>query len=82
MLVQEPLLKKLKRGFYEGVLEIISENPARLKKGQVTELHTRCLEKVINENPQYWLWSHKRWKRKMNDEKRRLDHGKAIVPAA
>ena len=72
---------KVKRGFYEGVLEMISENPAELKKGQITELHTKCLEKVINENPQYWLWSHKRWKRKMTDEERKV-HGNSVLPAA
>ena len=66
-------INKVKRGYYEGVLELLDENPANSKKGEVTELHTKCLEKVINENPQYWLWSHKRWKRKKTDEERRVD---------
>jgi KDO2-lipid IV(A) lauroyltransferase len=63
-------IDKLRRGFYEGTIEIIAKNPDTLKKGEITELHTMCLEKVILENPQYWLWSHKRWKRKMTDEER------------
>jgi KDO2-lipid IV(A) lauroyltransferase len=31
--------------------------------GQITEAHTSRLEQEIVRHPQYWLWSHKRWKR-------------------
>ena len=55
------------------MLEILDENPANSIKGEITELHTRYLEKVINENPQYWLWSHKRWKRKKTEEERKAE---------
>lgn len=64
---------KVKRGYYEGVLELLDENPGNSKKGEITELHTNCLEKIINENPQYWLWSHKRWKRKKTEEERKAE---------
>ena len=75
-------IHKQKRGFYEGVLETVSENPSDMRKGEITELHTRCLEKQINEDPQYWLWSHNRWKRKMNDEERMQYKDRAEYPAA
>jgi len=26
--------------------------------------YVRLLEKDINDNPEYWLWSHRRWKQK------------------
>ena len=29
---------------------------------EITEAHTKLLEKEIISKPQYWLWSHKRWK--------------------
>ena len=61
-------INKTKRGYYEGVLELLNENPGSSKKGEITEAHTRCLEKIIIENPSYWLWSHKRWKRKITNE--------------
>ena len=70
-------IDKVKRGFYEGTLEIITENPAALQHGAITERHTRLLERVIQEKPQHWLWSHKRWKRKMTDEERSQLPGKA-----
>lgn len=63
-------INKPKRGHYEGVLKVLDENPASSKNGEITEAHTKYLEKIIIENPAYWLWSHKRWKRKMTDEER------------
>lgn len=64
---------KVKRGYYEGILEVIEENPANSKKGEITESHTRYLEKIIFDKPQYWLWSHKRWKRKRTEEERQTE---------
>lgn len=56
--------KKIKRGFYELELVMISENPSSEEKFAITEKHTRFLENQIREQPEYWLWSHKRWKHK------------------
>lgn len=65
-------INKVKRGCYEGELKIISENPSETVKGDITESHTKYLEKVIMEKPQYWLWSHKRWKRNMTAKEREV----------
>ncbi|MCH2230397.1 MAG: lysophospholipid acyltransferase family protein [Crocinitomicaceae bacterium] len=56
-------LRKIKRGKYEMTLELISNNPRSNSWGEITERHTKLLEKEIIREPQYWLWSHKRWKR-------------------
>jgi len=66
-------IDKVKRGHYVGTLEVLSENPAGSEKGEITSLHTKCLEKVIKETPQYWLWSHKRWKRKRTAEEKMIN---------
>jgi len=63
-------IDKTKRGHYEGTLEVLSENPAATSPGQITELHTKYLEKIIREKPQHWLWSHKRWKRNKTEEEK------------
>ena len=55
---------KVKRGYYEFEFIPLADNPTTTAFGEITELHTRLLEEIIMENPQYWLWSHKRWKRK------------------
>jgi Kdo2-lipid IVA lauroyltransferase/acyltransferase len=61
------VIHKIKRGFYEIEYRMICEHPELLPPGQITELHTKELEKDIRANPAYWLWTHKRWKRKKAD---------------
>ena len=46
-------------------LKLITENPKEMSWGQITEAHTRFLEKEILRQPEYWIWSHKRWKREL-----------------
>ncbi len=57
-------VKKVKRGYYEMEAETLVENPADTADGEISELHTRRVEKDIIEMPETWLWSHKRWKYK------------------
>jgi len=57
------LLRK-KRGFYEFNAEVICDNPQTTREGEITELHTKRLEKDIISQPETWLWSHRRWKHK------------------
>ena len=64
----------------EGEIELLTDNPSELKDGMITELHTRALEKMIQENPQFWLWSHKRWKRKMTDKEKLADKAGICSP--
>jgi KDO2-lipid IV(A) lauroyltransferase len=57
-------IRKVKRGFYEVTFYPITENPKQEKDGYILDKHAEYLEMVIHENPEYWLWSHKRWKHK------------------
>lgn len=56
-------LKKVKRGYYSINLELLTADPLKTKEGEISEMHVNALERIIQENPEYWLWSHKRWKR-------------------
>jgi KDO2-lipid IV(A) lauroyltransferase len=56
--------KKIKRGYYQVELSMLEEDPSRTKTGEITARFMHKLEEVINENPQYYLWSHRRWKLK------------------
>ena len=56
--------KKVKRGFYEIAFELITDNAKACPKFEITEKSTRLMEKLIIENPEYWLWSHRKWKHK------------------
>ncbi len=55
---------KVKRGYYSLTYEVLFDEPTQQKYGQITEKHTRILEKQILDKPQFWLWSHRRWKHK------------------
>jgi len=57
-------ITKVKRGHYEFKMEVLIEDPSQCGHGDITEAHTKRLEKQIIADPQYWLWTHKRWKRK------------------
>jgi Kdo2-lipid IVA lauroyltransferase/acyltransferase len=56
-------LKKIKRGHYSINLELLTEEPLKTNEGEISDMHVRALERLIQEKPQYWLWSHKRWKK-------------------
>jgi Kdo2-lipid IVA lauroyltransferase/acyltransferase len=61
-------VRKVKRGYYEMELKLITEEPRMLPWGAITEAHTRMLEYEIRHKPENWIWSHKRWKREMPDD--------------
>ena len=56
---------RTKRGYYEMELELVTDEAKTLSWGEITEKHVRLLEREILNKPQYWLWSHKRWKREV-----------------
>lgn len=55
-------VKKLKRGFYETTFETITLNPNEYKDYEITDIFLKLVEAQINEAPEYYLWTHKRWK--------------------
>jgi KDO2-lipid IV(A) lauroyltransferase len=57
-------IKKIKRGFYQLSTSVITDSPMELKDGEISERHTKQLEKDIISQPPIWLWSHRRWKHK------------------
>jgi len=60
--------QKIKRGYYTSTLEILFEHTEGLPEHAVTEAHVRKLENLIIENPEYWIWSHRRWKHKREQQ--------------
>ncbi|TDG35673.1 lauroyl acyltransferase [Pedobacter changchengzhani] len=52
----------VKRGYYNVEVFPLCLAPAESAEFEITNLHFKFLENIIKEKPQYWLWSHKRWK--------------------
>ncbi|MBL7719451.1 MAG: lysophospholipid acyltransferase family protein [Flavipsychrobacter sp.] len=57
-------VRRVKRGYYEMHVEMLVEDPKQTTDGEISERHTRRLEKDIMLQPETWLWSHRRWKHK------------------
>jgi KDO2-lipid IV(A) lauroyltransferase len=55
-------VKKVKRGYYEATLIPISDNPKSIPDFEITSIFLREVEKQILEAPEYYFWTHKRWK--------------------
>ena len=55
-------LKKIKRGYYSFVSEVVTENPAEYTVPELIKKYRNFLEKIIRNQPENYLWSHRRWK--------------------
>lgn len=65
---------KEKRGYYKIRMKVITEYPLKTSQDEILEKYSQLLEQQIINNPQFWLWSHKRWKRsKPADYESRFD---------
>ncbi|MDA6071785.1 lysophospholipid acyltransferase family protein [Flavobacterium sp. AC] len=58
-------VKKVARGYYEATFVPIADNPNDYKNFDITEKYLREVEKQIYEAPEYYLWTHKRWKHRV-----------------
>jgi len=56
--------RKIRRGHYQAEYELVTDHAAACPKFEITDKCTRLLEQQIIANPQFWLWSHRRWKHK------------------
>lgn len=55
-------MNRIKRGYHEVIFKTLTEDPKSTADYEITKLHTAELERVIRQRPEFWLWSHKRWK--------------------
>lgn len=58
-------VKKVARGYYEATIIPIADNPKEYENFEITEKYLREVEKQILEAPEYYLWTHKRWKHRI-----------------
>lgn len=55
-------VKKVKRGFYEATIIPLVDNPRDYPDYEITSKFLREVEKQIYEAPEFYFWTHKRWK--------------------
>ncbi len=57
-------MTKISRGRYIARFIPLIENPASMDQKEILLTYVRKMEEVIREEPEYYLWSHRRWKHK------------------
>ena len=57
-------ITKKERGMYESSFELLYENPRFVNETEIMKSFIGKMEEVIKERPEFYLWSHKRWKHK------------------
>ena len=57
-------IDKSRRGYYELTFETLFENPEHHTETEIMEAYVRKMEETITDKPEYYLWSHRRWKHK------------------
>ena len=60
-------VKKVKRGYYEASFEVLSDDVKSIPDYKLSENFMRKVEQQIYEAPEFYLWTHKRWKHKKYD---------------
>jgi KDO2-lipid IV(A) lauroyltransferase len=66
-------ITKVKRGYYETEFVNITLNGAETKDWEITDTFFQLLEEQIIKQPEYYLWSHKRWKSTLENTKRAVE---------
>ncbi len=57
-------IKKIKRGIYEAEFIPVFDNPAEISDDEFLLKYVEKMEEIIRKEPEYYLWSHRRWKHK------------------
>ena len=57
-------VKKVARGKYEVTISTLIIDPSKLSTAEILRIYIQKMEEVIKSEPEYYLWSHKRWKHK------------------
>lgn len=58
-------MHKLSRGHYELDVKLITDNTSTMEPMAITDTYVKFLEETIKRNPSIWLWTHNRWKHKV-----------------
>ena len=55
-------VRQVGRGRYDCEFQVITRDPSTMGEFELTDIYFQRMEQTINRAPQYWLWSHNRWR--------------------
>lgn len=56
-------IEKVKRGYYQTTFEVLAENPTEYVDFQITDMFFERINRQIYDKPEFYLWTHNRFKR-------------------
>ena len=73
-------MSRPKRGYYEMEYVLITDDPNSMSEGDITRRFFNLLEESIRNRPEFYLWTHNRWKRTKEEFDKRFNiiNGKSI----
>ncbi len=73
-------MSRPRRGYYTCTYHLITEAPQEMAEHDITRIFFQRLEETIRRQPEYYLWTHNRWKRTHEEFDRRFKvlNGKVI----
>ena len=73
-------VRRVRRGYYEAEIKLITREPQKMADYEITDIYYQMLEQSIRRAPEFWLWSHNRWKRTREEFNERFEviNGKVI----
>ena len=66
-------IDRVKRGYYKAEFQVIAEDASKQPEFEITCNYIDALENLINNKPELYLWTHKRWKYKRTDTSNLVD---------
>ena len=68
-------MRRVKRGYYTCTFRLITKSPKTLPEFEITKIFFGMLGQAVRQNPECYLWTHKRWKRTHEEYDRRVASG-------
>jgi len=59
-------VQKVKRGYYETTFDLITDDTKSFPNYEISDLIIKKAEGIITENPDFYMWTHKRFKHRIN----------------
>ena len=73
-------MERPRRGYYTVTFHLLTYDPKSMPENELTSRFFVLLEQTIRRHPEYYLWTHNRWKRTHEEFNRmyRIENGKVV----
>lgn len=55
-------IRKIRRGYYKMEMQLYAKDASTTNTGEITKAYVSFLEQQLKQQPENWMWTHRRWK--------------------